>query len=90
MVGIQVSQIEDLPPPIFAKVFAAGQFAVFTLKGEEMTGDWGKAIYQEWLPSSAYEEACSCTFERYDDDRFKGWGDPESEVEIWVPVKAKA
>jgi len=89
MVGIEVSQIEDLPPPIFAKVFPAGQFAVFTLRGKEMTGNWGKAIYQEWLPSSAYGEAYSCTFERYDDAHFKGWGDPESEVEIWVPVKAK-
>jgi len=71
-------------------VLPAGQYAVFTLKGEQMTGNWGEAIYKEWLPSSAYEEAYSCTIERYDEDRFKGWGDPESEVEIWVPIKAKA
>ena len=90
MVGIEVSQIEDLPAPIFAKVFPAGHFAVFTLVGALMNSDWGKAICDEWLPSSAYEEAYSCTFERYDDDRFKGWGDPESEVEIWVPVKGNA
>ena len=89
MVGIEVSEIEDLPAPTFAKALPAGQYAVFTLKGEQMTGNWSKAIYEEWLPLSAYEEAYSCTFERCDDDRFKGWGDPESEVEIWVPVKAK-
>jgi predicted transcriptional regulator YdeE len=90
MVGVEVSRIEDLPAPTFAKVLPAGRYAVFTLKGEQMTGNWGDAIYQEWLLSSAYEEAYSCTMERYDEDCFKGWGDPESEVEIWVPVKARA
>jgi AraC family transcriptional regulator len=86
MVGVQVAEIEDLPAPVFAKVLPAGAYAVFTLEGEEMTANWSDAIYKEWLPSSAYEEAYSCTIERYDGDRFKGWGDPESEVEIWVPV----
>ena len=89
MVGVEMSKIEDLTAPIFCKVLPAGPYAVFTLKGEQMTGNWGTAIYEEWLPSSAYEEAYSCTLERYDEDRFKGWGDPESEIEIWVPVKAK-
>jgi predicted transcriptional regulator YdeE len=89
MVGARVSEIEGLPAPIFAKVLPAGQYAVFTLQGEEMTGNWGDAIYQEWLPSSAYEEAYSCTIERYDEARFEGWGDPDSEVQIWVPVKAR-
>jgi predicted transcriptional regulator YdeE len=90
MAGVEVSEIEDLPAPIFAKVLPAGQYAVFALKGEQMTSNWGDAIYQEWLPSSAYEEGCACTIERYDGDRFKGWGDPDSEMEVWVPIKAKA
>ena len=89
MVGVEVSEIADLPLPIFVKVLPAGQYAVFTLKGEEMTKNWGDAIYKEWLPASDYEEAFQCTIERYDEDRFKGWGEPDSEVEIWVPVKAK-
>ena len=89
MVGVEVSVIEDLPLPAFAKVLPAGSYAVFTLKGEEMFSNWGDAIYKDWLPGSAYEEALQITIERYDEDRFKGWGDPDSEVEIWVPVKAK-
>jgi predicted transcriptional regulator YdeE len=89
MVGVEVSKIEDLPAPTFAKVLPACQFAVFTLKGAQMTANWGESIYEGWLPTSAYEEAYSCTIERYDGDRFKGWGDPESEVEIWVPIKAR-
>lgn len=86
LVGVEVAEIEDMPAPVFAKVLPAGTYAVFTLKGAEMTENWGHAIYQEWLPSSAYEEAYSCTIERYDGDSFTGWGDAESEVEIWVPV----
>ena len=89
MVGVEVSAIEDLPAPILAKVFSAGRYAVFALRGEQMTGNWGDAIYKEWLPASAYEEAYGCTFERYDERRFQGWGNPESEVEIWVPVRAR-
>ena len=38
---------------------------------------------------AAHEEAYSCTIERYDGDRFRGWGAPESEMEIWVPVRAR-
>jgi AraC family transcriptional regulator len=89
MVGVEVSAIEGLPAPIFVKVFPAGQYAVFTLKGTQMTGNWSDAIYKGWLPASPYGEAYSCTLECYDAERFKGWGAPESEIEIWVPVQAK-
>jgi AraC family transcriptional regulator len=89
MVGVEVSAIEDPPDPIFCKVLPAGQYAVFTLRGEEMNGNWGRTIYNEWLPASGYEESSSCTLERYDEKRFKAWGGPESEVEIWVPIKAR-
>ena len=89
MVGVEVAEIEDIPVPTFSKVLPPGQYAAFTLKGEEMTTNWGDVIYKEWLPSSEYEEAYQITIEKYDEDRFKGWGNPESEVEIWVPVAKK-
>jgi len=89
MVGVEMAAIEHLPLPTFAKVLPAGQYAVFTLNGEEMNTNWGDAIYKAWLPSSAYEEALQITLEVYDEERFQGWGDPDSEVEIWVPVKKK-
>jgi AraC family transcriptional regulator len=90
MVGMEVSGIEDLPGPIFAKVLPAGTYAVFTLRGREMTDDWSDAIYLDWLPSSDYEEAIGCTLERYDEARFRGWGEPDSEIEVWVPVRARS
>lgn len=45
MVGVEVSAIEALPGPVFAKVLPAGACAVFTLRGAEMTRDWSDAIY---------------------------------------------
>jgi hypothetical protein len=89
MVGVQVSETEDLPGPILAKVLPAGQYAAHTLGGERMTGNSGETIYREWLPSSAYWEAYSCIIGRHDEDHFRGWGDPESRMEVWVPIKAR-
>jgi AraC family transcriptional regulator len=57
------------------------------LRGPEITSNWPDAIYKGWLPQSGYEEAHKATVERYDGDRFKGVDDPESELEIWVPVR---
>ena len=89
MVGLEVAGIEDLPGPVFAKVLPAGTYAVFTLRGAEMTRNWSDAIYREWLPASDFEESIGCTIERYDQARFHGWGRPDSEVEIWVPVRSR-
>ncbi len=89
MVGVEVSRIEDLPAPIFAKVLPGGTYAVFALRGAQMNTNWSDAIYQDWLPASDYEEALGCTLERYDQERFRGWGEADSEVEIWVPVRAR-
>ena len=40
------------------------------------------------MPQSAYEEAFKVTVERYGPG-FKGTDDPESELEIWVPIKPR-
>ncbi|MGC9348782.1 MAG: GyrI-like domain-containing protein [Anaerolineae bacterium] len=89
MVGVEVSQLASTPPETFAKILPAGAYAVFTLKGAEIGSNWGDAIYKEWLPASSYEEAYPFTIERYD-ARFKGPDDPNSVLEILVPVRRKA
>jgi AraC family transcriptional regulator len=88
MVGVQVDRVEPLPLELSFKVLPATTYAVFTLKGREITSDWPDRIYREWLPNSAYEEAYKFTVEYYGPN-FKGMGDPESELEIHVPVKPK-
>jgi AraC family transcriptional regulator len=87
MVGVKISDLQDLPLELSVKVLPAGTYAVFTLRGPEITSNWPDAIYKGWLPESGYEEAHKFTVERYDGDRFKGVDDPGSELEIWVPVR---
>jgi AraC family transcriptional regulator len=87
MVGVEVSDLEGLPLELSIKVLPAGTYAVFTLQGTEITSNWPDTIYKGWLPQSGYEEAHKFTVERYDGERFKGVDDPESELEIWVPIR---
>ena len=89
MVGVEISDLAGLPLELSVKVLPAGTYAVFTLRGPEITSNWPDAIYKGWLPGSGYEEAHKFTVERYDGERFKGVQDPESELDIWVPVKKK-
>jgi len=86
LVGVEAEKANDLPLEMFVKVLPPTKYAVFTLKGKEITSNWPDMIYKEWLPNSGYEEAYKFTIEYYD-DRFKGTDDPESELDIYIPVK---
>lgn len=88
MVGAQVEEVEHLPLEFFVKVLPSTTYAVSTLRGSEITSNWPDTIYKEWLPQSAYEEAYKFTVERYGPS-FKGTDDPESELEIWVPIRPR-
>lgn len=89
MVGVEVRSFKGMPPVTFGKRLPASTYARFTLEGDAITSNWSEAIYQQWLPASDYEEAYPFTIERYDAARFKGPGDPESELEILVPITLK-
>jgi AraC family transcriptional regulator len=88
MVGVQVEAVDTLPLELSLKVLPSTTYAVFTLKGSEITSNWPDKIYKEWLPNSAYEEAHKFTVERYG-PTFKGMDNPESELEVWVPIRPK-
>jgi len=85
-VGVEVEKVEKLPLEMFTKILPASKYAVFTLKGKEITSNWQNKIYKEWLPQSGYEEAHKFLIECYD-DRFKGIDNSESELDIYVPIK---
>jgi AraC family transcriptional regulator len=89
MVGVEVEQVAPGPLELSFKVLPPTTYALFTLKGPEITSYWPEQIYQRWLPGSGYEEAHKFTIERYGEN-FKGMDDPESELEVMVPIKAKA
>jgi len=85
-VGVEVEKVDDFPLEMFVKVLPATKYAVFTLKGKEITSNWSDMIYKEWLPKSGYKEAHKFLIEYYD-ERFKGTDRPESELDIYVPIK---
>jgi predicted transcriptional regulator YdeE len=92
MVGVACDNIDDIPPELVVKVLPEGQYAVFTLRGAEITSDWETPIYKEHLSNAGLEPAADFVVEYYD-DRFKGLeGDDlaASALDIIVPTRQKS
>ncbi|MBN2565369.1 MAG: GyrI-like domain-containing protein [Candidatus Eisenbacteria bacterium] len=84
LAGVQVSKMSETPLGMVARVLPASTYAVFTHR----VADGYEATYErieEWLEEADYAEAYPYDFQLYD-SRFKGMGDPESELDIYVPV----
>jgi len=89
-VGILVDKLEYIPINCVAKQLPATEYAVFTLKGNQINSDWQKKIYKQWLPESDYELSFGYNIQYYD-QRFKGINSiRESELDILVPVRKKS
>jgi len=85
LIGVEVSQVEALPLEFFSKVIPAGQYALFTHSFREGSyGDAFKSAY-DWVKASEYKPACAFDIQCYD-ARFKGADDPDSILEILIPV----
>jgi predicted transcriptional regulator YdeE len=86
-VGARVRELEDVPLECVIKVLPATQYAVFTLKGEEITSDWTQLVYFDWIPSSGYTLSHKYGFQYYD-ERFRGLDMiEESTLDVYVPIK---
>ena len=86
-VGIEVDRLENVPVELVVKILPTSTYAVFSLRGEEISGDWSSTIYDGWLPGSGFEMAHNYAFQYYD-ERFKGLENlDESVLEILVPVQ---
>lgn len=83
---IEVDSLEDIPIEMVGKTLPANDYAVFTLRGIGNIGKTYQYAYGTWLPNSDYVLAGDYDFEYYG-PQFKD--DAESEMEIWIPVKAK-
>jgi predicted transcriptional regulator YdeE len=85
-VGMEVAQIEDVPIELLVKVLPPATYAVFALKGQQITSDWDRIIGQ-WMSGAGYERAYPYGFELYD-RRFKGLDKiEESELDVYLPIK---
>lgn len=82
----EVSAVSEIPKGMKLFDLPAGQYAIFDYKGISGDPSIFQYIFTEWLPSSEFQL----------DDRphFEVLGpktklnDPESEEEIWVPLKS--
>ncbi len=88
-VGFVVDAVTPEIAELSFKQLPEVDYAVFTLQGEAIRGNWSEEIFESWLKNSAYQSAASYLIERYD-ERFKGMDQiKESVMEVLVPVKKR-
>jgi AraC family transcriptional regulator len=83
----EVSDFDNVPSGMESFTLAGGLYAVFDYKGLNTDDSIFRYIYGEWIPSSEYDLDNRPHFEILG-DKYKN-GDPESEEEIWIPIKLK-
>ena len=86
--GIMIEKIENIPLQCVVKILPVTDYAVFTLKGKQITDtDWWKKAYENWIPQAGYEISYNYNFQYYD-KKFKGLNKlEESELDFYFPVK---
>jgi len=85
--AVEVTAFETLPPNMESLTIPSGKYALFVHKGLGATFPQTiQYIYQEWLPNAPYEYDNRPYFERMG-EKYYGFENPESEEEIWVPIK---
>ena len=84
--AVEVTDFGPLPEDMETHTLKGGLYAVFTYKGR--ASDFPQtfqSIFHTWLPASAYEVEKRDHFEILG-DKYKN-NDPDSEEEIWIPIK---
>ncbi len=86
-VGLPVERLEAVPVELLVKVLPAATYAVFTLEGEAILGDWELEV-DGWLRDAGYERSQPYAIQYYD-RRFKGLDRvAESALDVYLPVRA--
>lgn len=85
---IEVSDFDSVPQDMQTFILQGGLYAVFNYKGTaENAPQVFQYIFGSWLPNSEYQLDERPHFEILG-DKFKA-GDPNSEEEIWIPIREK-
>ncbi len=84
---VEVSSFDDIPEGLQSFELQGGRYAVFDYKGSSTDPAIFQYIFSEWLPNSNYVVDDHPHFEVLG-SKYKN-NDPNSEEEIWVPVKDK-
>lgn len=85
--AIEVADFDQVPDGMDTYILPGGLYAVFDYKGSSTDHQIFQYIYGTWLPGSDYDLDDRPHFEVLG-SRYKN-ADPESEEEIWIPVKPK-
>lgn len=86
--AVAVSSFAIVPDEMKTLEIEEGMYAVFQYKGEQSGAPaFFNAIYSEWLPNSDYELENRPQFEILG-EKYKT-NHPDSEEEIWIPIKRK-
>lgn len=83
--AIEVSHFDDVPEGLDTFILKGGLYAVFDYKGLGTDNSIFIYIFGTWLPNSNYILDNRPHFEILG-DKYKN-GDPNSEEEIWIPIK---
>lgn len=88
MVAVEVEKIENLPQELFVKILPACKYAVFTHKLAD--GPLPQLYWEieKWFKGGDYIRAHPFDILCFD-GRFKGNTDPNSEIDVLVPVKSE-
>lgn len=88
--GFEVESEDNIPEGMILIELPSTKYAVFEYQGVigPELGRTFEYIYTEWLPASEFEGAAPYDYEKYD-ERFKGPDNPDSVLEIYIPIKEK-
>jgi AraC family transcriptional regulator len=86
--AVEVQDFNTIPFEMEGFTLAGGLYAVFIHKGAARTGEKTfRYIFETWLPNSGYlldnRPHFEILGEKYKND------DPDSEEEVWIPIKLK-
>ncbi|MDP4762387.1 MAG: GyrI-like domain-containing protein [Salibacteraceae bacterium] len=85
--AVEVSDFTNVPDNMETVVIPSGLYAVFQYKGSSANNAIFQYIFGAWLPQSEYQLDQRPHFEILG-DKYKN-NDPNSEEELWIPVKPK-
>jgi AraC family transcriptional regulator len=85
--AVEVSSFDEVPEGLEKFELPSGLYAVFDYRGSGTDQSVFQYILGEWLPASEYRLDDRPHFEVLG-ERYRN-NDPESEEEIWIPIKEK-
>jgi len=88
MVAREVTSVEDVPHAMFVKPLPAGTWAAFTHRCGVEGYDAVNRRINDWLEVSPYRQSRNISLQVYD-HRFKGFTDPDSELDLLIPIEPK-